>query len=159
MSEARQVDLIFSYKKLSLGSALIRLHQRANYSHAAIKFFSNYMDMDLVYEANISGVRILSYETWLAEGNVITARASFQIHADKMREKLQRAFSFLERPYGKLTILSILFNGQAFGADGTDSFICSEIAHDFLEYELPRIDKSSDQITPKDLFKLVRAIK
>jgi uncharacterized protein YycO len=155
----KPVELIFSYKPYNFGSWLIRQHQEAPYSHTCIRFFSNYMEMELIYEANHSGVRILPYSTWQKESNVVTAIARFEVSEEMFRRKLQRAFYRLEKPYGVSTLLGILMKGELnIGLDGDRSFICSECAYDFLQEELPKLGKPKDLITPRDLLQLALTI-
>ena len=156
MTEAREVSLIFSHRKWNLVSWLIRRHQGAPYSHVCIGFYSNYFDLDLVYEATGSGVTLLTYDNWLAKGNEVVGQKDFSLHNNHFRVKLVTAYSYLGKPYGFRTILGILFRGRKLGQDGKASFICSELAYDFLEYELSALKKEGDRVTPKDLYNLVR---
>jgi hypothetical protein len=111
----------------------------------------------MVYEAMANGVRLTSYDHWLASGNLPVHLINKRWTKEKFRQVFkEKVGPKLGKPYGFWTLLGIAFGSNELGIDGDKTFICSEIAYDFLEEELVDLVKMQDKVTPKDMYEALR---
>jgi hypothetical protein len=103
----------------------------------------------MIYEASASGVRLITYDNWLDLGNLPVHFVEKRWDEDRFQKILRKKVGpNLGKGYGKLTLLGIALGDQELGVDGEKTFICSELAYDFLEEDLGDLGKVEDKITP-----------
>lgn len=152
-------------KKFPIFSWIIRLVEWTRYSHLYIKWRSDYLDRDLVYEASGTGVHFI-------EGSRFNNKAE-TIHSydilisDSTRKKIiQKAVDNAGAPYGIKQVFGILIVKAArlFGkdivnpfADGSATWVCSEVLADMSEELGLDIGVHRDNITPRDIQEFLEA--
>ena len=155
MSE-RSFNVVFSHRPGNIASWLIKRVQKTPFSHVCIQFKSNVFGCQMIYEAAASGVRLVTFDNWLQMGNVPVHFVEKQWDECRFQKTLkEKVGPKLGKAYGKLTLLGIAIGDQELGVDGGKTFICSELAYDFLEDELGDLGKVEDKITPLMMYDAV----
>lgn len=147
-----------SSKKLAVLSWLIRLYQKTPYSHTYLRFYSETLNRTLVYEAVGSGLRFVGNWQWKKEAKEVY---SFTIDVKKCNyvSMLQYCVDHAGTDYGFMQNVGVLI-ARIFGMKSNPfrkGKNCSEVIAEILIHEGYTFDKPFDLITPKDIFKVLKA--
>jgi len=119
-----------------LVSWAIRKLQRAPYSHVYVRFPSESLQRDLIYEASGTTVHFAGAESFARSSRVIK-EYEVRVSQESFVHALQWAIDNLGKPYGTRELLGAgwVCVGRMFGkkfrnplGDGARSFVCSELA-------------------------------
>lgn len=118
-------------KQFRIFSSLTKLYQDTPYSHMYIRLYDSRTDKWIVYEASYGYTHSISYDKFKDENHIFH---EYGIASSENQELNILSFcqDNLQKKYGKLTVLGILFNRQ-FGRDGDKTFICSEFVMRLLK--------------------------
>jgi hypothetical protein len=153
----------FSTHKGSLLSKTIQIAESSNYSHVYIRRQSKYGEY--IYQASGLQVNFMNINIFLKD-NVIIEEYEFELPDDKKEKLISFFIKYVGTKYGIIFLFKILavilsqrcgYNFKLSG-DGTETFICSELAALFCEeiLEIP-INENIDFMTPKDLNPIIKA--
>ncbi len=126
------------------------------YSHCYLKFHSDGIDRDIVYEAVGLGVRFIGVKRWAEHAEVIR-EFEIEITKEQYCELMRFCVDHAGAEYGKGQIVGIyaakLFRMRenVFKNDD-DMQVCSEIIGRIMEQLGYEFDKDLDLLTPKDIF-------
>lgn len=135
--------------KFNLLSLLIRLIERTEFSHAAI-VFQNSTGRQLIYEASGFSVKFKNLKMFL-DDNVVIKKYHIQVEEDVLQNIIDICLDHLGRPYSMKSLIGLLlvrlglFKVNIF-ADGSDSFVCSEL----VAYLLAEIKDEDNHMTNFD---------
>lgn len=144
------------HTKFSIFGRGIEFFQKTPYSHAYLKFHSNSLSRDLIYQA--SGLKVNFMNTKMFDSsNTTTNEYVIEVTEEKYNEILGFCVDQVGKPYGIKNIVGIVFY-TVFGykiikSDKLESFICSELIGYVMRMAgiLPDgIDL--DYFKPKDVF-------
>ena len=141
-----------SKKKFAIGSWLIRKWMRTEYSHVYIKFQSNSLNRELIYEAVGTGLRFIGTKVW--ESHALEVK-SYLIEVKKCNQirLLQYCVDNAGVEYGTVQNLGI-FTAKVFG-NKKNKFNqgknCSEVIGEILKLEGYEIKKDVNLLTPLDI--------
>lgn len=153
--------------KFPIFSWAIRLVENTPYSHVYIKWHSDYLERDIIYQASGSSVNFM-------EGSYFNNKAEtlyeYEINIPNKSSKIakQKAMDYSNRPYGIKQIFGILivkiaklFNKEIKNpfSDGKATWVCSEIVANILIELGYNINISLDNVTPKDIYNFLESIK
>lgn len=150
----KQVTIGFSKsrQKLAFGSLLIRWYMKTPYSHVYLKFFSNSLDRELIYEAVGSGVRFIGVHRWDRHAIEVDS-FTINISDESYKKMMQFCVDNAGIEYGFMQNLGIIIAnicrmGKNPMPDGDN---CSELIGEILTLEGYQFDKDSNLLTPKDI--------
>jgi uncharacterized protein YycO len=155
----KKVSIGFSRPvKFKILSWLIRKVQRTEYSHAYIKFHSDSLDRDLIYQASGLQVNFVG-KTLFEEDHVIVKEFDLQISDEAHKKALQFAVDRAGMPYSIKQLFGILIynlTGNQVLKDGRSGYVCSELVAQMLSEDLGiTITKDLDIVTPKDVYNIL----
>ena len=142
-----------SRKKFAVGSWLIRWYMETPYSHVYVKFHSDSLNRDLVYEAVGSGVRFIGEKKWQSHAEEV-ASFSIQVPDDKYADLVKYCIDNAGDEYGFLQNIGIVIAGvfnEKFNRFN-DGMNCSENTYNIANLLGIVINKDKNLITPKDLY-------
>lgn len=141
-------------------SWLIRLIEWTPYSHCYIRWGSEWLERDVVYEA--SGTMVHFKEGKRFDDKVeVVHLFEIECSSDTRKKVIQKAMDFSGAPYGLKQVAGILLVKMArwIGcdlknpfSDGNKTWVCSEIVAEILEELGVEFSVSKDNVTPRDLF-------
>lgn len=136
----------------------IRLFQGwTDYSHVYLKFHSDSLDKDIIYQASGLQVNFVGNELFSKHVHIIK---EFEIEIDDNDyiNLLQFAVDNAGKPYSIIDIIAILFNKPKL-LDGNKKYICSELIATILaKYYLMTGNKSYGMYTPKDIYNFLDSL-
>jgi hypothetical protein len=126
------------------------------YSHCYLKFHSDSLERDIIYEAVGVGVRFVGANLWSQHAEVIK-EFEIDLSSDQYTELMRFCIDHAGIEYGKVQVLGIyaakLFRMRENPFKNDDSLeVCSEIIGRILEQLGYEFNKSLDLISPKDIF-------
>lgn len=132
----------------------IMAYQKTNYSHAYVKFHSDSISRDLIYQASGKMVNFIGSEKFAAE-EIIVAEYQIEISEDKRVALMQFLVDETGTPYGVLQIFGLLLYRQ-FGwkllRNNDKEFICSELVARVLHgLDVPESFSELDYVMPTDV--------
>jgi hypothetical protein len=144
-------------------SKIIRWVEGSEVSHVYIKFRSDFLERDIIYEASGTEVKFVNEFTFLKRSEVI-AEFDLSIPVQEYRRAVQYAMDQVGKPYGFLSLigLGLVKVANKFGyrtknvfKDGNRAYICSELTAEVLEtfMTLPT-EIPVEYLTPTDLYKI-----
>lgn len=141
--------------KFKIFSWLIRIYLRTAYSHVYIRFFDEYTQRWIIFEASHGEVHLIESSNWRKENLVIREQA-FRVDEQHRREVIRFMIDHLQKPYSFRNILGIIFYQTIgwkppFFNDGPDAFICSELIALALDNKI-QFKKPLDLVTPRDIW-------
>lgn len=149
--------------KFLIISWLIRAVERTNYSHVYIRWKSDWLDRDIVYEASGTMVHFLEGKRFDKKAECVHL---FKVDcSDEARKKIiQFAMDNAGASYGikQLLGIGIVKLMRIFGkdiknpfSDGKSTWVCSELAGEALKELGHKIPICRDNLTPKDIFTIL----
>jgi hypothetical protein len=147
-----------SKKKFAIGSLLIRLYMKTEYSHTYLGFYSSSLDRALKYEAVGGGVRFIGSKEWETHALEICSY-KIDLTDEQYSEILQYCVDHAGQDYGFMqnigVILANIFNlRKNIWASGLN---CSELIGRMLEIKGYSFNKDLNLLTPKDIENALRA--
>lgn len=145
-------------KKWNPISWLIMKVQLTNYSHVYVKFYSNSLERELIYQA--SGLQVNFVGSVLFYNHHLAVKEfeldiSDEAHMKALRFAVDRAGT----PYSIKQLFSILayqITGKVPFKDGRNAYVCSELIGEMLTGNLQiKVDKDLDIVIPKDIYKIL----
>lgn len=146
--------------KFPILSWMIRLLENTKYSHVYIKWESDWLQRDIVYEA--SGMMVHFKEGTAFEEHAETVHLfDVECGLESKKKIIQKCMDYSGNPYGLKQLFGILIVKilRIFGkdienpfADGNKTWVCSEIVSELLEELEITFPVNQDNITPKDIF-------
>lgn len=139
-----------------IGSWLIRLFQKTEYSHVYLKFHSESLDRELIYEAVGGGVRFVGQKVW--ESHAVEVKSYLiEVKPENKKILLQYCIDNAGIEYGTMQNLgiflsSILGSKKNLSEKGKN---CSEVVGEILKLEGYIIKKDSNLLTPKDVDRIL----
>lgn len=158
----RKISIGFSRPKghkFPIFSWLVQLMEGTEYSHVYVRWHSQYLEKDLVYEASGTMVHF-------TEGSRFDRKAEtlhvyeLQIEEEQYKRLVQRAMDYCGAPYGLKQVFGIAWVklARVFGkdiknpfSDGKATWICSELVNDLLMDLGMCTGISADNVTPRDI--------
>lgn len=145
-------------KKWNILSYLIMKFQRTNYSHVYVKFRSESLNRDLIYQASGLQVNFVGSSLFY-EHHIVVGEFELEISAEIYKKTLQFSVDKAGSPYSMKQLFNILlytFTGKSILKDGRNAYICSELVGEILSDNFKIvIDKDLDIVTPKDIYKIL----
>ena len=137
-------------------SWLIRLYQWTPYSHVYLKFRSESLDRNLVYESVFGGVRFVGEKIWKEKAKT-TAEFKLDVSDASYTSILQYCVDHAGMPYAGMQNLGLVIaNLLNLDENPFKSGInCSEAIANILILNGKSIDKCLDLVTPKDIFDIL----
>lgn len=142
---------------------IIRKVEKTEFSHVYFKVFSKSLNRYLIYQASGLQVNFVGQDTFYKTNKVI-AEFTIPVTPEQKTTFLQKAVDIAGRPYGMKQVLGIGLVRAAAGinvkinnpwADGNHTYVCSELAADFLN-DLGFEFEDLDNITPKDIYEKLK---
>lgn len=139
----------------------IRLYMRTPYSHAYMKFHSDSLDRDIVYESVGHGVRFVGSKFWNKHAESV-CEYQVQITDESYKRLMQFCIDNAGKEYSvwqnvgvvAADILNLKTNPFSTGIEETN---CAEEVCRALETVGYKFDKPLDLITPRDLCEILAA--
>lgn len=150
-------------KKWMPFAKLIMFGYGINYDHTYIKVYSKRLDRTLVYQASKSMVNFMGKDVF-EKDNIVIKEISFDITTENETNILKFAIDNAGKPYGAKACfgLAIVRIFEIFGKtiknpfnDKGSTYFCSELVCTILQSTGIVIPKDPDDMTPKDVYKLV----
>lgn len=134
----------------------IKAIYQTEYSHSYLKFRSDRLDRDIIYEAVGVGVRFVGYKLWCEHAKSIK-EFELEVTQEQYTELQQFCVDNAGKKYGKLQILGIyiakLFRMKKnIFKNGDSEEVCSEVIAKIMTQLGYKFDKDFDLITPKDIY-------
>lgn len=148
--------------KWSIGSWIIRLFEGAPFSHALLRWNSQSLDRDLIYQASHGSVHFVSGQRFDADTETVV-EYELDFADEEFTAAVQKCVDFAGAKYGYFTLWGIAlerFTGikNPF-RDQDKTFICSELVGDILKLrEGSLIDVDLELAGPKLLEECVSRI-
>lgn len=152
-----------THKTFNVLSKLIQLVEHTDFSHVYIRFYSKSIDRYLIYQASGLQVNFCGLEHFY-EKNKTIAEFRIKVDPETKRQLLMDAVDLAGKPYGMKDLIGIglvrfcsLFKIKIKNpfADGSKTYICSELASTFL-VKLGYTIQDLDSATPKDVYDILR---
>ena len=158
----------FSSHKTSILSKLIRLVEGTPYSHTYVKFRSDSLDRDLIYQASGLAVNFMS-PIIFHDHNIVCAEYILEVPDEVHKKVLQFAIDNCGKPYGLKGLFGMAYVkiARVFGkkvdnpfSDGGKTYVCSELVSTIIEHFLGKeIGENLDDVSPKDLHCIMQRIR
>jgi hypothetical protein len=155
-------------KKWKLFAQLIMWGYNIPYSHVYIRLYSVSYQRHLIYQASHSMVNFMGVNVFNEE-NITTDEFRLDISDQNLKDMMAFAIDNAGKHYGiKQAIgMGIVRVAEIFGkyiknpfADRAHTYVCSELcAHILKEFAGTSIPRDIDDITPKDVYVYLQAIK
>jgi hypothetical protein len=122
--------------KWAIGSYFIRAFEHAPFSHALIRWHSDSVERDMVYQASHGMVHFIEGSRFDADVETVVAY-EIELTDDQHKVIIQKAVDLAGVKYGTLTLFGIAFE-RITGIknpfrDGEHSFVCSELVGTILK--------------------------
>jgi hypothetical protein len=142
-------------KKFAIGSSAIRLFTNSSYSHALLRWRSESLDKDMVYQASHGMVHFISGERF-DESNDTLVAYEFDLTNDQYRQVVRKCVELAGVKYGYLELWGMaverLTGLKSPFRDGHKSFVCSELVGEVLRQTgVANIDIDLELAGPKEL--------
>jgi len=141
--------------KWAVGSYLIRWFEGAPFSHALIRWASDSLDRELVYEASHGYVHFMSGQRFDLDEEIVE-EYELDYSDAAFTQAVQCCVDYAEAKYGYLQLFGMALE-RITGIrnpfrDGTQTFVCSELVGDVLKlHEGSLIDIDLELAGPKAL--------
>lgn len=140
-------------------SWIIKLLYNTPYSHTYMKFHSESLDRDIIYESVGVGVRFVGAKFWEQHAEIIK---EFELYVTEEQYKTLMTYCVDHAgiEYGKLQAIGI-YVAKLFKMitnpfkNGEDLLVCSEVIGKILSQLGYTIDKDFDLLTPKDIYEIL----
>ena len=139
-----------------IGSWLIRLWLKTPYSHTYMKFYSESLNREIVYEAVGSGVRFIGLKQWTEHAQEIDC-FTVTLKNSNYITLMQYCIDHSGFDYGFMQNIGI-FLADIFRLKNNPfkkGLNCSEQIAKILSLEGYKFDKPFDLITPKDIYQVL----
>lgn len=141
---------------LPLFSWAIKSVYNIPYSHTYLKFYSDSLDRDIIYESVGPGVRFIGLKLWSKYAETIK-EFDLEITNEQYIELMQFCVDNAGIKYGIKQVLGIyiakLFRMKKnVFKNGTDMEVCSEILGRILQQLGYEFNKDLDLLSPKDIY-------
>ncbi len=117
------------------GSWAIRLAENSPFSHAFIRWHSNSLNRDMVYQASHGLVHFMSGEKFDKKNKTMVAY-EFELDGVQALSVIQKCVDFAGSKYGKLELIGMAFERltgiRSPFRDGNKTFVCSELVGEVL---------------------------
>ena len=151
-----------STKKFAIGSLLIRLFQKSNFSHTYISFKHPLIDSETIFQATGSGVNYISRPRFELH-NVTVKEFEISIDLETFKSVLQKCHDTSGIKYGFMQNLGIALNrwmnklGLKVNVNLFNKGVnCSELVAEVISVTSPnliiRLNKDINLVTPLDIF-------
>jgi len=144
--------------KWKLLSWIIRKVQGTDYSHVYLRFHSDSLDRDLIYQASGLQVNFVG-KTLFEKDHIAVKEFDLQISDEAHKKALQFAVDTAGMPYSIKQLFGILvysLTGKRVLQDGRSAYVCSELVAQMLSEDLGiTITKDLDIVTPKDVYNIL----
>lgn len=148
-----------------LGSLIIRLCDKAPYSHTYIKFYAKKYESWLIYEAKGSGINFCSIGNFNQHATIVE-EVALEVSDQAKTKTVAYAINNCGNAYGKLQLLGMAWvmllkklgckNPKNSLIKGT---VCSELVGHILEDCLGNdVPQDLNTASPKDIYNLVKKI-
>ena len=147
--------------KFSIVSKLIMWIQGTSFSHVYIKFDSEFLERDFIYQASRTSVNFENIQTFESE-SITVKEFKLEVLPEDYKKILQFSIDNVAKPYGTQELLGmfIVTIFDLFGkkiknplGDKNKTFICSELANYILDSFMDaNISTDIDSVTPKDVY-------
>lgn len=137
-------------------SYLIRLYLKTTYSHVYLKFYSQSIDRNLVYEAVGNGIRFVGMSLWSKYAEEVK-EFHLSISDEDYKKVMQYCVDNAGLKYGPMQNLGILISGIFYLKQNPfkSGKVCSEVIAEILINQGFKIDKPLDLVTPKDIYEVL----
>lgn len=144
----------------AIGSFLIRLFEKCDFSHAFIRWHSESLDRDLIYQASHGMVHFISGSKFDDSVTTVT-QYTFDLTPIQSKNIVQKCIDLAGTKYGTLQLFGMAFE-RITGIrnpfrDGSRTYVCSELVGEVLK-QIHSIDLDLEYIGPKELKDLVSKI-
>lgn len=146
--------------KWKLLSWLIKILLRTSYSHVYLKFHSESLDRDIVYQASGLAVNFIGNHRFLDHHKVIR-EFKLNISPECHLSTLQFAVDKAGSPYSLRQLLGILIYmlcGIKPKGEDQNTYVCSELIGQIMQEKFNIcVNKDLDLITPKDVYHILES--
>jgi hypothetical protein len=143
-------------------SWLIKLIYNTRYSHTYMKFHSDSLNRDIIYESVGVGVRFVGFKYWQKHSKVIR-EFDLQISDEQYRNLMVHCVDQAGIKYGRLQVVGILIS-KILGLrvnpfrNGDSEKVCSEEMGKVVSMTTGYIfEKGWDLLTPPDIYKALNS--
>jgi hypothetical protein len=146
--------------KWAIFSKLIMWVQAIPFSHVYIKFNSDFIERDFIYQASGTKVNFENIQSFDSHSLVIK-EFKLEVSSEIYKKVLQFTIDNVGKPYSLKQVFGIAWIcfKQRLGLkssnpfkDSTASFVCSEIGADILEITGKSVPEDKDSLGPKEVF-------
>jgi uncharacterized protein YycO len=146
-------------KKWNPLSWILRICQGVPYSHVYVRFHSDSLQRDLVYQASELSVHFVGWDRFREKAKVVK-EYPIQVSAEAKTKTLQFAIDNAGKPYGWPELFGFVWIclNRKFGrkvnnplGDKAKSFVCSELVAAVLIELGYKIVEDLDTVSPKDM--------
>jgi len=134
----------------------IMWYQGSDFSHSYIRFKSNSLDRELIYQASSTMVNFWG-ATYFESKETIAAEYEIEVTDDQYRQLMQYFIDNAGKPYGVLQLVAMFVN-RTFGikldalTNGDREFVCSELVARILsDLDIPEGTENLDYMLPVDV--------
>lgn len=131
------------------------------YNHVYVRFYSEFYERNLIYQASGTKVNFMGEDLFLQDNDVI-AEFELSITNEQKKAMIQFAIDSCGQAYGIKAVVGLAWVRicEWFGKvvknpfrDGKTTYVCSELGAYILEnYAHLKLPKNYEDITPKDLY-------
>lgn len=157
-----------SKKKFAIYSWLICWVEGTPFSHAYIRWYSNALQRDIIYQASGTMVNFCGRKVF-DEHHRVVEEFQIEVSPEAKQKVVQFAIDNAGVPYGTKAALGIglvrfmkLFGKTITNPfrDGKTTYVCSELVADILIEALgQKLDQGIDDIGPKTLYEYAKKLK
>lgn len=145
-----------SNKFFPIFSWAVRAVLKTPYSHVYMKFHSDSLSRDIIYEAVGKGVRFVGLKQWSKKA-IPVKEFQIDINQEQYLRLMQYCIDMSGISYGTVqnlgTFIAMVFNLKKNPFEnGNSQIVCSELIADILEQLGYKFEEDKDIITPKDIY-------
>jgi len=159
----KKLTVGFSSHKGSILSWLIKLCLGTKYSHVYVKFYSESLDINIIYQASGLAVNMIGEPLFLKKNKVI-AEKEFEIDEETYSKTIRFAITKCGEPYSIMQLFGMAYIQFAslFGfkvrnpfPNGRADYVCSELVAELLKKFKETNFEDLDSLDPKDIYKAI----
>ena len=147
-----------------VGSKLIRLAEKTNFSHVYLRIQDSLTDEPMVYQASLGSVNTQHFDVF-KENNIVVEEVKLYVTVEQFHTILKFLQQNMGKKYSKLqiailTVMKLLGRKTPIFTYDNDEFICSELGYNVLQllglYPKENVDYKTPSDVRRELQKLGR---
>lgn len=148
-------------KEFKIGAEAIKWYLDTDYSHVAIRWYSDTYKRYMVYHAAHGTVHFVSDDLFV-QNNVIVHTDMIELSNEQFNKVISKCIDLAGLPYGYSELINILYGDINHRITGTwiqsgdgKGYICSELLAVILDMLNIKICKPKHLINPKDIYEVL----